>query len=108
MAEHENCTEAHLGLATTKELIDELAARVEIALAVGDSWPTNSFTLAESESEYQKAKTHYGNLLEEANGESAPLLEPTCSCPEGPELGRREGWAHPRCARCLLFVNPIF
>jgi hypothetical protein len=38
---------ANLGLATTKELIDELAARAEVASTTGETWP--SYRTVESE-----------------------------------------------------------
>ena len=33
------CQEAHLGLATTEELIKELAARAEVSRVIGEDWP---------------------------------------------------------------------
>jgi hypothetical protein len=27
----------------------------------------------------------------------------TCTCPEGPKLGRRKTWAKPRCGKCHLY-----
>lgn len=32
-------------------------------------------------------------------------LEPFCTCPEGPKLGKRQDWVKPRCGRCYLFVR---
>ena len=34
-----DCQLPHLGLATTRELIEELAARAETAFANGENWP---------------------------------------------------------------------
>lgn len=99
MASHGECTEAHLGSATTKQLIDELAARAELALAVGERWPAHTFACLTDEE--QKVKTHYVSLLEEVNGQS------TCSCPEGPmvEWIRKPQYEHqPRCKRCLCLL----
>ncbi len=35
----DTCQEPHLGLATTKQLIAELWARVDVASAIGEKWP---------------------------------------------------------------------
>lgn len=38
-AEHQCYSEATLGLATTEELIRELAARAEVSRIAGEAWP---------------------------------------------------------------------
>lgn len=39
VTEHRDQPAANLGLATTQELIDELAARARVAATIGESWP---------------------------------------------------------------------